>query len=431
MRLLLFAAGAALCACKGSSRAPAPDELTPAERAELAKLSPLGDVPPDPTNRYADDPRAAKLGQMWFFDKSLAGPIAVASDLGAVGEVGKVSCHSCHGGPALDDQRSQPNHVSIGTAIGTRNALPVVNSAYYTWTNWGGRFDSQWSLVLGAAEKPEIMNTTRLRVAHVLFAKYRAEYDALFPPLDPALDPAAPDAARFPADGKPKASADAPDGAWEAMAPADREIVNTIYVSFGKAIAAYMRKVVSRDAPFDRYVAGDRAAISDEAKRGIRTYLAHCASCHGGPHLANPTFHALAAAQFGAHVPEVDLGRFADVPALLASPFNTAGPYSDERGGAKLAGLAQAEAQRGQFRTPTLRNVADSAPYMHAGQLATLEAVVTFYNVGGGRVSGIVKDPEMKPLGLTDAQQAELVALMKTFTGQPVAAELLVDTSKP
>src|SRR5690606_35990104 len=224
----------------------------------LRSLSPLPSVPPDPSNAYADNPQAARLGQMLFFDKDLSGPLLVDSPLGKAGETGKVSCRTCHGGPALDDQHSQPNHVSTGTKIGGRNTPPVLGSVFYTWSNWGGRFDSQWALALGAAENPAVMNANRLAIAHTVFAKYRAEYDALFPtPLDPALDPQAPDARRFPPAGKPKAPG-APDGPWEKMAAADREIVNRIFANVGKAIAAYMRRLVARDAPFDRYVAGDR-----------------------------------------------------------------------------------------------------------------------------------------------------------------------------
>ena len=179
--------------------------LTAAELAALGALSPLPALPPDPTNRYADVPQAAQLGQKLFFDKSYSGALAVADDgtnggLGSVGETGKVSCASCHapGSQALNDRRSVPGNVSLGTDYGTRVALGIVNSSFYKWTNWGGRFDSQWSLPLAVAENPKIMNGTRLQLAHMLYAKYRAEYNATFPvALDPALDPKATDAARF------------------------------------------------------------------------------------------------------------------------------------------------------------------------------------------------------------------------------------------
>ena len=415
----------AIGACGDRERdRPAPAPTPTAAPARLDALSPLPPVPPDPTNRYADDPRAAALGQMLFFDRALGGPLLVDSPLGKIGERGTLSCRTCHAGPALDDQHSRPNHVSTGTRIGGRNAPPVLNAVYYAWTNWGGRFDSPWSLVIGALENPEVMNGSRLALAHVLFAKYRAEYDALFPePLPAALDPAAPDARRFPPEGKPGTPA------WEAMTDEDRRAIDRIAANAGKAVAAYMRTLVATNAPFDRFVAGDATAISPAAQRGIALFRAHCESCHGGPHFQDGRFHALGVAQFGPNVPATDLGRFTDVVPLLASPFSTAGPHSD--GPSRLVGLAQTPAQRGQFRTPTLRNVAVTAPYMHAGQFATLAAVVAFYNAGGGRVDdGVTKAPEMKRLGLTPEQQAELVAFMETLTDTSIPPERLVDTSR-
>jgi cytochrome c peroxidase len=419
--------------------APSLDDFTAEERAQLATLSPLPAPPPDPTNAFADNAGAARLGQMLFFDKSYSGALAVGDDgtnggLGPVGATGKVACHSCHGvgSGALDDQRTMPNHISLGTNYGTRNALGLVNSSFYAWTNWGGRFDSQWSLPLAVSENAAIMRSTRLQIAHLMFAKYRTEYDAVFPvPLDAALDPAATDAARFPASGRPKAMPTDPDGPWELMTAEDRATVMTIWVNYGKALAAYTRTLVSGDAPFDRYLAGDTTAINDAAKRGLRTFLRECASCHAGPHLADNQFHALGVEQSGTGVPMMDFGRYQDVPALLASPFNSDGVYSDDRTTGKLTGLAQAEAQRGTFRTASLRNVAASGPYMHAGQLATLADVVAFYNAGGGPVpDGVTKDPRIRPLGLTAQEQSDLVELLETFTGAPIPANRLADISK-
>ena len=416
-----------------------PSQLTSGERAIAGTLSPLAPVPADPTNAFADSAAAARLGQMLFFDKSYAGPLVVGDDgsnggLGRIGETGKVACHSCHGvgSGALDDQRTRPNHVSLGTNYGTRNALGLIDSSFQRWTNWGGRFDSQWSLPLAVSENAAIMRSTRLQIAHLLFAKYRAEYDAAFPvALDPALDPTSPNAGRFPPSGRPKANAADPDGPWELMTEADRQIVLRIWVNYGKALAAYTRTLVSRDAPFDRFIGGDEHAISPAARRGLKTYLVACVSCHDGPALTDGQFHALGVPQTGPGVPATDLGRFQDVPALLASPFNSDGPWSDDRTTGRLTGLAQADAQRGTFRTPTLRGVATSPPYMHSGQLATLEAVVAFYNAGGGEVpAGVTKDPRLHPLALSPAQQADLVELLRTFTGQPVPASRLADISK-
>ncbi len=412
-----------IAACGRDSAPPAPVSpevfaLTAKERAALATQSPLPAIAPDPTNKVADDPRAAAVGQMLFHDVDLAGPLLADSDRGKAGQLRALSCKSCHAGPALDDPGK---HVSIGGKPGTRNSPPVLNSVFYTWNNWGGRFDSPWALVLGALEKPDVMNGTRLALIRVVVDQYRAEYEALFGALDPALS----DTKRFPASGKPGAPA------WDGMTDADRTLAKRVFVNAGKAIAAYMRTLVARDAPFDRWIAGDGAAISAAATRGARLHLVHCIGCHSGPHFTDNKFHALAMAQFGAGVPDVDLGRFADLPGYNESPFTRAGAFTDAKVDiVEAASHAAVPAHRGQFRTPTLRNVAVTAPYMHAGQLSSLEAVLKFYNAGGGNVEGVVKDPLMKPLALTDEQQADLVAFMQTLTATNVQADLLRDTSR-
>lgn len=414
--------------------APPPD-FTAAELAALSALSPLPALPPDPTNAYADNAKAAELGQMLFFEKSYSGPIVIGSDgtnggLGAVGERGKVSCASCHGGLAMEDNRSKPSNLSIGIDRGTRNALAIVNSAYQPWTNWGGRFDSQWSLAPTVAENPRNMASTRLEIAHMIFKKYRTEYDAIFPDkLDPDLDPASANASRFPLVGKPG------DASFDGMTDADKVIVNRIAVNYGKAIAAYQRKLVSGNSAFDKYIAGDKAALTQDAKRGAKVFVGKgaCVTCHSGPTFSDGKFHALAVPQAGPNAAATDLGRFQDVPGLLSSPFNVNGAYSDNTNTGKLTGLAQDPSQRGQFRTPTLRNIAKSGPYMHTGHMTTLEDVVTFYAAGGGDPgdAGITKDPLMKPFTVSGTDVADLVAFMKALDGAPITPALLQDTSKP
>jgi cytochrome c peroxidase len=221
------------------------------------------------------------------------------------------------------------------------------------------------------------------------------------------------------------------------MTDADRAIVNRILVNFGKTIEAYTRKLISRDAPFDRFVAGDDAAISDEAKRGLQVFLGRgrCVNCHLGPHFSDGLFHNLGVPQAGERVPATDYGRFQDIPPLLRSPFNSASAtFSDDTTTGRLAGLTDPppEDTRGQFRTPSLRGVALTPPYMHSGQLPSLEAVVAFYDAGGGNppASG-TRSPLLVPLLLSAQEKADLVAFLQTLTGAAVPAALLVDTSAP
>ncbi|CAN5234731.1 cytochrome c peroxidase [soil metagenome] len=410
------------------------DGFTAEEWTKLKTMGPLPAVPKDTTNKYADDANAAKLGQMLFFERSYAGAIVVGADglnggVGALGEVGKVSCSSCHLGTTMDDDRSTPNNVSLGINYGTRNTLSLVNSAFYSWTNWAGRFDSQWSLPIGVAENPATMNSTRLQVAHMIYAKYKTEYEAIFGPLDADLDPTAAGAARFPAAGKPG------QVAWDTGTTGpDQLIVNRIFANYGKALQAYIRLLVSRSSDVDKYVGGTYAALSTNEKEGARLFIgkAKCITCHSGPNMADTNFYSLVVPQTGAHVPAADLGRFTDVAPLLSSAFNTNGVFSDDATTGKLTGLVQDASQKGQFRTKSLRGVGRSAPYMHSGQLATLEAVVDFYDVGGGDPgdAGAVKDSKLTALGLTAPEKANLVAFMKKLDGESVPSALLVNTAK-
>lgn len=413
------------------------DVFTKEEFDQISQFGPLGDVPRDPTNRYADDPAVAAFGQRLFFEKSYSHALTVADPvLGPVGAIGKVACASCHDvNNYYVDTRSKPNSLSIGVNYTTRNAPTLVNVAFYTWMSWGGKEDTLWYQGANGCESPVNFGGNRLEYAHMLYRKYRTDYNALFPvPLDPALDPAAPDAARFPAQGKPKASPTAPDGPWEMMAAADRDIINLIMANAGKAIEAYERNLVSKNAPIDRYIAGDYTALSPAAKRGLGLFIgkAACVDCHSGPTFSDQGFHNTGVPQIGTNLPKTDNGRFDDVPKTLVNTWNTAGKYSDDPafGMAKLNGLQPSDDLKGVFRTGALRHIEKTGPYMHTGGFATLEEVVHFYNMGGGDAgfSG-VKSPEMQPLLLTSEEEDDLVAFLRSLTGEPPPAQYGQDTA--
>jgi cytochrome c peroxidase len=441
--LTALAAGCFLTSC-GDSTA---EEFTSAEMEKIRKHAPLGEPPADPTNKYADDPKAAVLGQKFFFEKAYAGPLLVGDDgrnggLGRVGETGKVSCASCHEGPWMIDLRSKPGHISLGTGWIPRNSTSIINSAFYApWVENDGIRDSSWSDNIIDLEFNLGFNSSRLRLAHVIYDKYRDEYNAVFDPdLPPQLDPAHAEAARFPADGRPGSAA------WDNMRAEDQQAVNRAIVNFGKALQAYFRKLVSRNAPFDRFVAGDDSAINASAKRGLKLFIgkAACSECHEGAAFTDNEFHNLGMKFEGEHVTaEFEQGRYGGLQALLTNEFRADSEYSDAPavGAERLKGLPATqngntwvvnESERAKWRTKSLRNVAETAPYMHNGQLKTLEDVVKFYN-DGGHASGFIgtKDEDMKPLNLTDQEAKDLVEFLKTLTGEVVPEELRRNTAKP
>src|SRR6185295_3722381 len=199
------------------------DVFTEEEFDIIKQFGPLGPVPADPTNKYADDLNVAAFGQKLFFEKCYANKLTIADPaLGVVGDAGKIACASCHDVTNYyTDTRSHPNSTSLGVTWTRRNAPTLVNVAYYQWNSWGGKEDSLWYQGANGCESAVNFGSNRLEYAHMIYRKYKADYEAMFPvALDPALDPNAPDAARFPLQGRPKSSATAPDGPWEMMAAA-------------------------------------------------------------------------------------------------------------------------------------------------------------------------------------------------------------------
>ncbi|QVL43850.1 MAG: c-type cytochrome [Alcanivorax sp.] len=294
------------------------------------------------------------------------------------------------------------------------------------WFQWDGAADSLWSQTLLVVENPRELDNDRLNLAHTLYrhADLRAAYQRRFGPLPPLSE-----GERFPAHGSPHAPADSPGGrAWRRMAPADQEAVNRVMANLGVALAAWQRRLVRYDSPFDRFAAAlaeDPDPPPDEAfpaaaRRGLKLFVgeAQCTLCHSGPDFSNQAFHNL-----GLPVAEHrDTGREQGLRRLAASPFNAAGPYAGDQDDAdRLRFLPPPESLRGAFKTPSLRNVARTAPYFHDGRFATLEQAVRFY----------LEPPEGETLGeregtldlipdLTDRQVADLVAFLKTLDSAPL-----------
>lgn len=400
---------------------PATPEFTEAETERILRSSPLAAPPPDPTNAVADDPAAARLGQWLYFDTGLSG-------------TGEQSCATCH-----DPELGFADGLGLSQGIGTtaRGAPTILNSAFNRWYFWDGRTDSAWAQALGPIESPVEMGGSRLEVAHRIAGdpELSAAYTAVFGAL-PDLS----DATRFPSEGRPVPDqVDDPHAiAWSSMTEADQDAVNRVFSNVGKAIAAYERLLVRGDAPWDRFVAGLAAddpdlmeAISPEAQRGAQIAFSDregaCHNCHESPTFSDLEFQNIGLATRDGLDP-ADVGRYGGVPKVLADPFNGMGPYSDDPEGAgatKLQFLALGDELIGQFKTSTLRNVADTAPYMHGGHFETLKEVVRFYNELDEEPEFGHREHLMQPLELGNRDESALVAFLESLTGAPLDDALM------
>jgi len=194
----------ALAAACGSNASPGTGvgSLSTSERAALAKLSPssLPAPPTDISNRFADDPQAATLGQKLFFEPIFSGRLldgdndGSANALGARGETGKVACVGCHIAAAgFLDNRTLGEQISLGAGWGRRRAPSLLDVGQAKLLMWDGRHDALYNQPFGPLESPVEMNSSRLYAAEQLYAQYRGDYEAIFGPMPPLAD-----VARFP-----------------------------------------------------------------------------------------------------------------------------------------------------------------------------------------------------------------------------------------
>jgi cytochrome c peroxidase len=409
LRLTARRAGVALGLLAGC--APPTLELDADQAGFLDAMSPVPPPPPDTTNAWADDPAAAWLGQWLFYDVGLS-------------QSGETSCASCH---SPDQGFSDERRLSEEAGVTARHAQHVRNSAHGWFLFWDGRCDSQWCQALGPIEDDSEMAFTRLQVAHRIAGdpQLAVAYEGIFGGL-----PDLADGARFPAEGRPRPNDPThPDHvAWQSMAADDQAAVNTLYAHVGKAIAAYERLLVSRDAPLDAFVEAWRdddsagmEVLSAEAQRGAELFTgdAGCVLCHFGPTLSSGQFANVGLAQRD-WLQVGDPGRFGGIETLLASEWNGAGAYSDDpdgQGQERIGFLAIDDSRLGQFKVPGLRDVALSAPYMHGGHFDTLLQVVTHYDELTEVPPLGHREEELIPLGLDDEERLALVAFLQSLTG--------------
>jgi cytochrome c peroxidase len=430
------------------------DGFSKQDWAIIKTLSPLPALPVDATNKYRDSPAAALLGQKLFFEPRLSGPIQAGTpqegQLGHIGDKFKIACRNCHMPESkwLFDIRSNnggpiPNATALGSNWMTRNVSSIVNTVFYVhagsqahWRENDGYSDSEWFDAQSEPEGPPVQNGSRLQLAHVIFEHYRDDYNGAFPewPLPSSLS----NYNRFPATGSPYTDT----ANWNSLSSGDKEIINRILVNYGKAIEAYLRKLVSGNAPFDRYVAGNRDAISMNAKHGLKLFIgkAGCVGCHTTPLLSDDDFHVIGLridTTLSPHADPTERGRSAN-QALICNPsvadgdFNVNGHFSDDPTTTRDGDFCAETIPDGLWRTKGLRQIAETAPYFRDGQAATLDDVIEFYDRGGDPEGTFIGGPkEIRPLHLSPVEKSWLKEFLKTLTGDPIPGGLLRDLHNP
>lgn len=355
----------------------APGQWTDAEIEVLQSLS-IASLPAlhrDPTNAVADNPLAAEFGQQLFFDTQLNG-------------MGAISCATCH-----QPERRFTDGLEKGQGIGRskRNTPSIVGVAYSPWLYWDGRRDSLWSQALSPLEDPAEHAGDRRQYAAYIRSQtgYRQSYEALFGALPESFDAAA---------------------------------VDRIFANIGKVIAAYERLLLPGPSRFDRYVdavvaadvARQREILSDEEIRGLALFVgaANCTQCHNGPLFTNNEFHNTGVLSFPGEVP--DRGRIAGAREVQSQEFNCRSEFSDanEQICLELDFARSGYELMGAFRTPSLRNLANTGPFMHKGQIKTLAEVLQHYNEAPAAMIG---HNEAKPLRLGRRELRQIEAFLGTL----------------
>jgi cytochrome c peroxidase len=370
------------------------------EELRSMSLAELEALPRDLTNRVADDPSAADLGRRLFFDTRLSAN-------------GRVACGTCH-----QPDRAFQDGTALATGVGTtaRRTMPIAGMARSPFLFWDGRKDSLWAQALGPLESPVEHGGTRAQYAHIVADSYARDYEQVFGAL--------PDLSGVPRSAGPVADREAAS-AWRELSSAQRDDVTRVFVNIGKAIAAYERRIEFGASRFDKYVgalaSGEprQSILTDDEVAGLRLFIgrANCTQCHNGPLFTSNEFHNTGVAPR----PELamDHGRLTGATAVLRDEFNCRSRWSDARARcSELEFIVTGEHTLDRaYKVPSLRNVAERAPYMDAGQFATLAEVLDHYNRAPAAATG---HSELRALRLKPVELRQLEAFLRTLSG-PVA----------
>ncbi len=349
-----------------------PAAWTEAEKAIINSfsLARLPALPVDRSNAVSTDIRAAEMGHALFFDARLS-----------VNQ--QISCATCHR-PELRFTDGLDKARALGES--RRNTPSIAGLSYSPWLYWDGRRDSLWSQALSPLEDPQEQGSNRMYIARFVTEdpEYGKQYQLLFGEL-----PNFTDRSRFPNDAGPELKSEW-FAAWQGMSEGDQDIVNRTFSNVGKVIAAYERLMVPGSSRFDEYaqalVEGDderaEEILSNDEIKGLGLFIgdARCVECHNGPLFTNFEFHNTGIISYPGDLP--DRGRVDGVREVRSDPFNCQGSYSELEPQQCLELIHAREGLEliGAMKTPSLRNLEGTAPYMHKGQIKTLAQTLDHYN---------------------------------------------------
>ena len=353
-------------------------QLSQFTKEEIAKILQHGPWPPptarDPSNRVSGKREAAAFGEKLFFEPRLSG-------------TGSVLCATCHAPfRAFQDARAR----AFGLQEVDRNTPSVINARFYRWFGWDGGHDSLWSQSIRPLLDAREMNATGAHVAGIVRKIFATEYEAAFARQVPAED-------------------------------------EQVLVDVGKALAAFQETLVSGRTPFDEFrdalARGQDSGYPESAKRGLKIFVGkgNCSTCHFGPHFTNGEF-ADTGIGFFAAPGRVDGGRHEGIKRLQGNPHNLLGRFNDDKAGTTATGTRHVELQQrnfGEWRVPGLRNVAQTAPYMHNGSLATLRDVARHYSELNEERLHADGERVLKPLRLAPAEVDDLLAFLESLSPLP------------
>lgn len=412
----------------------------------------------------AKDACAAELGRQLFFDPKLS-------------RDGNVSCATCHI-PELSFTDGKP----VATALGTtdRNTPTLINMRFSHWFFWDGRADSLAAQMLGPLESDVEHGFSRSQLTALVLADHRAQYEKCFgavpksqqlPSLtERALPPHKPVtmsqalaayslATQNSATGLAQVLLEARQAnlaPWQFMAnslaasyngkesaehlayakfPRDRAaFINRVSANAGLALAAFQNTIVADNAPFDQFIArlkqqqppyDVKSAFNDtfdeRAWNGFRIFagFGECTACHQGPTFSDQQFHNIG---LGKHVAHLEPGRAAGLRRALQDPFNCKGgilPHTESESCRELDFLDIDNIENmGAFKTPTLRNLATTAPYMHDGRFKTLDEVLDHYNRLTAEPALGHREETLKPMQLSSHELLDLTKFLQSLNSE-------------